>query len=146
MFGGSKNTEETSTSTTAASSAFNALVKATVLEGNLSCDSDLRVDGVVKGKITCKSKIIIGPTGQVEGDIVCANAVIEGRFRGNLKVSELLNVRETAEVEGEITTNKLVVQSGARFNVTCRMETGAGNSATKVASGDAVGKAAGAKA
>ncbi|MCS7035236.1 MAG: polymer-forming cytoskeletal protein [Saprospiraceae bacterium] len=146
MFGGSKNTEETSTAVSAASSAFNALVKGTVLEGNLNCDSDLRVDGVVKGKIACKSKIIIGPTGQVEGDIVCANAVIEGRFKGNLKVSELLNVRETAEVEGEITTNKLVVQSGARFNVTCKMETGTGNGAAKAASGDVVGKAAGAKA
>lgn len=40
-------------------------------------------------------------------------------------MTELLNVRETAEVEGEITTNKLIVQSGAKFNVACKMELGA---------------------
>ncbi|MCS6929502.1 MAG: polymer-forming cytoskeletal protein [Saprospiraceae bacterium] len=147
MFGSSKNTEETHTATASSAVAFNALVKGTIVEGNLTCESDLRVDGIVKGKIACKSKIIIGPTGQVEGDIVCANAVIEGRFRGNLKVGELLNVRETAEVEGEVVTNKLVVQSGARFNVTCKMDIGAGNgAAAKVAAGDVVGKAVGAGA
>ncbi len=146
MFGGNKNTEETTQSSSASPSAFNALVKGTTLEGTLNCDSDLRVDGTVKGKISCKSKIIIGPTGQVEGEIACANAVIEGRFKGVLKVSELLNVRETAEVEGEVSTNKLVVQSGARFNVTCKMETGAGNSTAKAMTSDVVGKAAGSKA
>ena len=48
-----------------------------------------------------------------------------------LSDSELLNVRETAEVDGEIITNKLLVQSGARFNVACKMEMGATNGAAK---------------
>ncbi|MCW0295052.1 polymer-forming cytoskeletal protein, partial [Klebsiella pneumoniae] len=74
--------------------------------------------------LNCKSKVIIGPTGVVEGEIRCANAVIEGRFQGNLQVKELLNIRDTAEVEGEVTTNKLLVQSGAKFNVSCKMEAG----------------------
>ncbi len=144
MFGSSKNTEETTPSTGATPSAFNALVKGTTLEGTLHCDSDLRVDGTVKGKVFCKSKIIIGPTGQVEGEITCANAVVEGRFKGILKVSELLNVRETAEIEGEVSTNKLVVQSGARFNVSCAM--GSGQGAAKTPSDDVTGKTATAKA
>ncbi len=142
MFGSNKNTEETNAASTASPSAFNALVKGTVLEGNLNCESDLRIDGSVKGKVSCKAKIIIGPGGQVEGEIACANAVIEGRFKGNLRVGELLNVRETAEVEGEVITNKLVVQSGARFNVTCVMQMNVGNGPTKAPLGDVVGKAA----
>jgi cytoskeletal protein CcmA (bactofilin family) len=97
----------------------------------LRCENDLRVDGTIKGKISCQSKIIIGPTGVVDGEIRCQNAVIEGRFKGILHVSELLNVRETAEVEGEISTNKLLVQSGARFNVSCKMETGTTNGSIK---------------
>jgi cytoskeletal protein CcmA (bactofilin family) len=75
--------------------------------------------------------------------------VIEGRFNGILLVSELLNVRETAEVDGEITTNKLLVQSGARFNVTCKMESGSANGALKNAetkpSGHAAATVAGGK-
>ncbi len=130
MFGNTKNSEEIKTPSTAGG-ALNALVKGTVVEGTVRCDSDLRVDGTIKGKLICKSKVIIGPTGVVDGEIECQNAVIEGRFKGMLTVSELLNVRETAEVDGEISTNKLLVQSGARFNVSCRMEVGKSNGTAK---------------
>ncbi len=129
MFGNTKSSEESKTPSVAG--ALNALVKGTLVEGTVRCDSDLRVDGTIKGKLICKSKVIIGPTGVVEGEIECQNAVIEGRFKGILTVSELLNVRETAEVDGEIATNKLLVQSGARFNVSCKMEVGKTNGQAK---------------
>lgn len=133
MFGSSKSTEEPkkASSLTPTPGALNALVKGTTVEGSLRCESDLRVDGTIKGKLSCQAKVIIGPSGVVEGEIRCQNAVIEGRFKGMLFVSELLNVRETAEVDGEITTNKLLVQSGAKFNVACHMDAAAANGATK---------------
>ena len=103
------------------SHSLNTLVKGTVVEGTIKSESDIRVDGEIKGALTCKAKVIIGPTGSVDGDIKCENAVIEGRFDGNLQVAELLNVRETAQVSGDVRTNKLIVQSGAIFNVSCKM-------------------------
>ena len=101
--------------------ALNSLVKGTTIEGTVASQSDIRVDGVIKGKLNCKAKVIIGPTGVIEGDVQCENAVIEGRFDGNLNVAQLLTVKESAEVHGDVITNKLVVQSGSVFNVTCRM-------------------------
>jgi len=95
-----------------------------VVEGSVKSESDIRVDGTIKGKLFCDAKVIIGPTGYVEGEIKCKNAVVEGRFNGMLLVSELLNVRESATVEGEVSTNKLIVQSGATFNVNCNMGSG----------------------
>ncbi len=133
MFGSSKSTEDSKKITPATpSTALNTLVKGTVIEGTVKCESDLRVDGTIKGKLNCGAKVIIGPTGSVEGEIYCQNAVIEGRFKGTMKVTELLNVRETAEIDGDISTNKLLVQSGARFNVSCKMETGSSNGASKI--------------
>lgn len=133
MFGTSKTTEETKKTSASAppSGMLNALVKGTAVEGTFRCESDLRIDGSIKGKLTCQAKVIIGPSGLVDGEIRCQNAVIEGRFKGNLFVSELLNVRETAEIDGEITTNKLLVQSGAKFNVACHMDAAAANGSTK---------------
>lgn len=131
MFGNTKESEDSKkTVTTSPAGALNALVKGTVIEGTVRCDSDLRVDGAIKGKLSCSSKVIIGPTGSVEGEIRCQNAVIEGIFKGNLYVTELLNVRETAEIDGDVTTNKLIVQSGAKFNVACKMESGASANGT----------------
>jgi cytoskeletal protein CcmA (bactofilin family) len=100
---------------------LNSLVKGTKVEGSISSDNDIRIDGTIVGTLNCKAKVIIGPTGVIEGDIKCENAVIEGRFEGNINVAQLLTVKETAEVHGDVNTNKLLVQSGAVFNVTCRM-------------------------
>ncbi len=125
MFGNKKNESSSSKknsiipSTT--SHSLNSLVKGTMLEGTIKAETDFRVDGTIKGSLNCTSKLIIGPSGVVEGEVRCANAVIEGRFDGTLIVSELLHVRESAEVAGDVKTNKLIIQSGAVFNVTCKM-------------------------
>jgi len=151
MFGSTKNTEDLKP-TLPSGSTLNAFVKGTTVEGTVRCESDLRIDGTIKGKLSCTSKVIIGPTGIVEGEIRCQNAVIEGRFKGTMHVSELLHVKETAELDGDITTVKLLVQSGAKFNAVCKMDTG-GNGTVKLADGkiqnntaDAAARVAGGKA
>lgn len=134
MFGSTKNADDakSTSSSSAASGGLNALVKGTTIEGTVRCESDIRVDGTIRGKLICKSKVIVGPTGVIEGEVSCQNAVIEGRVKGIVTVTELLSVRETAEIDGDIATGKLLVQSGAKFNVACKMDTGAlNNGATK---------------
>lgn len=126
MFGSTKKQEESKSSITpsnivTASGSLNALSKGSTVEGSIRCEADLRVDGHIKGKLNSTAKVIIGPTGSVEGEIRCQNAVIEGSFRGILHVSELLNVRDSASIDGDIFTNRLVVQSGAKFNAICKM-------------------------
>ena len=126
MFGSKKNevapaSYNKSSAPSSTSNALNSLVKGTKVEGTVSSESDIRIDGIIVGTLICKAKVIIGPTGAVEGDVQCENAVIEGRFEGSLKVNQLLTVKDSAEVHGDINTNKLLVQSGATFNVTCRM-------------------------
>lgn len=106
--------------------SLNTLVHGTVVEGAIKAENDIRVDGVIKGSLTCNAKVIVGPTGSIEGEVRCVNAVIEGSFEGTLTVAESLNVRETAKINGDVKTNKLIVQSGAVFNVTCKMGNHAG--------------------
>ena len=106
------------------SHSLNSLVKGTVVEGSVKSESDIRVDGTIKGNLVCDAKVIIGPTGFINGEIQCQNAVIEGRFDGRLDVAELLNIKESANVNGDVSTGKLVVQPGAVFNVTCMMGSG----------------------
>jgi len=113
--------KRSSVAPSANSNSLNSLVQGTVIEGTVNAQNDIRIDGKLTGNLICSGKVIIGPQGFIEGDIKCDNAVIEGRFDGVLTVSELLNVKETATINGEITTNKLIVQSGAIFNVACRM-------------------------
>ncbi len=106
---------------TTTSHSLNTLVKGTLVEGTVKSESDIRIDGVIKGTLNCNAKVIIGPSGFIEGKVRCANAVIEGRFEGSLQVTELLNVRENAKISGDVIAKKLIVQSGAVFNVDCQM-------------------------
>ena len=87
----------------------------------LNRDSDIRIDGKLIGSLTCGGKVIIGPNGAIDGDIKCKNALIEGSFNGLLSVVDTLTVNQGAKIKGDVTTEKLVVHSGAEFNVTCSM-------------------------
>ncbi len=130
MFGTAKKEEPKAASSVqspANPNALNALVKGTTVEGTIRSESDLRIDGTVKGKISCSAKVIIGPTGFVDGEIKCQNAVVEGRFTGNIHVAELLNIRESAEVSGEIYSAKLNIVAGAVFNGNMHMADGGSN-------------------
>lgn len=119
MFGSNKKPDNSNIS--ANSSALNSLVQGTIVEGTVRAESDIRVDGIIHGDLTCSAKVIIGPTGEIKGEVKCVNAMIDGKFEGKLYVEDLLTVRETAIVNGDIHTGKLIVQSGAVFNVTCDM-------------------------
>jgi cytoskeletal protein CcmA (bactofilin family) len=127
MFGSKKNVEETKNNGArptlpSGDNALNSLVRGTLTEGNVIAESDIRVDGVIKGNLKCTAKVIIGPSGFIEGEVTCQNAVIEGKLTGILRVAELLNVKETAEIVGDVTTGKLTIAAGAIFNVTCKMK------------------------
>ena len=138
MFGSKKTVPTTDATTTTtkmpvmeSTNALNSLVKGTIVEGMITSESDIRVDGVIKGTLTCKAKVIIGPSGLIDGEVRCQNAMIEGKFVGKLRVQELLSIKETAEVVGDVATGKLLVQPGAIFNVTCNMKEANSNGVPK---------------
>ncbi len=122
MFGKKETTTNNhETHTPSSSNLINSLVAGTNIEGTIFASSDIRIDGTITGTLHCTGKVIIGQEGKVVGDIQCENAVVEGSFDGTLNVSSTLNVKETASIKGDINTNKLLVQNGAVFNVSCNM-------------------------
>lgn len=93
----------------------------TTLNGDVASEADLRVDGTVKGNVICSSKVIIGSTGVVEGNITGQQADVSGKVLGNIEVKELLQLREESNVEGNIMAAKLQIEPTAIFNGRCQM-------------------------
>ncbi|MDR0537333.1 MAG: polymer-forming cytoskeletal protein [Tannerellaceae bacterium] len=110
------NTEESSMGV-----LHNALAFGTTVKGDITTDGDFRLDGRLEGTISCGGKIIIGPTAQVEGDIISVNAEILGAVSGSITTSEVLVLKPTAVIKGIITTQALVVEPSAKFSGTCNM-------------------------
>jgi cytoskeletal protein CcmA (bactofilin family) len=102
--------------------AINLLGAGTVVKGEIKVNGDFRIDGTLIGSIECKGKIVVGPSGAIDGEIQCLNADFSGEVRANVKVSELLTLKETAKFSGDIVTSKLAIEPGAKFSGTCKME------------------------
>ena len=100
---------------------LNRIVENTSIEGKIDSNSNIRVDGYVKGTITTKGRIVLGTTGKIDGDVICQNADIEGSLTGTISVKGLLSLKTTAKLKGDIITNKLSIEPGAVFAGTCSM-------------------------
>jgi len=121
MFGSKGEKQNTSNGVQTSTNVSNSIVEGTIINGNITAPNDIRIDGELIGKLDCKGRVIIGPQGKIEGEIICINAIIEGTFSGTINVKELLSVKETGIITGDIITDKLMVQTGAVFNVSCSM-------------------------
>jgi len=105
----------------------NRLVEGTKIEGDLSSQADLRIDGEIIGHVISKGRVVIGPKGKIEGTLTCQNADIEGVVKGKISVTELLSLKSKANVYGDVTIGKLAVEPGANFTATCIMNTAVKN-------------------
>lgn len=103
------------------SNSSNTIGKGTTVEGNIETYGNLRVDGRVVGNIVTKSKLVLGQTSQVEGNILAQNAEVLGEIKGKIEVSDLLILKPSSVIRGDILTSKLIVETGATFNGGCKM-------------------------
>ena len=93
----------------------NTIGKDTTIEGQITTEGNLRIDGKVKGMITSKAKVVIGPSGVVDGDLYCVSADISGTVNGKMQVEEVVQLKSTAVANGDIVTDKIIVEANARI-------------------------------
>jgi len=101
----------------------NIIAKGTKIVGDFFSEGDLRIDGTIEGNIKTPGKVVVGNEGEIIGTLECSNAYFEGKLSGSLKLTETLTLKQSAHIEGDVVTQKLAVEPGATFNVTCVMET-----------------------
>ncbi len=103
--------------------SLNLIGAGTVIEGNITTNRDMRIDGTLTGSITVKGKLVVGASGNIEGEIICQNADISGIIKGKIEVSELLTLKSSAKLTCDIVTNKFAIEPGAVFSGACSMGT-----------------------
>jgi len=101
--------------------AVNLISSTTTVTGDIATESDIRIDGTLNGNLITKGRLIIGANGNIEGDIRCKSAEIEGVMKGKIIIDELLSLRSTSSFTGDITTSQLLIEPGAIFQGNCQM-------------------------
>jgi cytoskeletal protein CcmA (bactofilin family) len=94
----------------------------TVITGEASFKSMLRVDGRFSGRITSGSgTLIVGAGGQVDANIEVSVATIHGVVNGDIIASARIELGRAAKLCGNIQTPSLVIEQGAVFEGSCKM-------------------------
>jgi cytoskeletal protein CcmA (bactofilin family) len=101
--------------------SVNIVGAGTFIEGDITTNGDMRIDGSLTGTINVKGKLVVGPSGSIEGEIICQNADISGTIKGKIGVAELLSLKSSSKLSGDIITNKIAIEPGAAFSGSCSM-------------------------
>lgn len=102
----------------------NLLANGTTIVGDIVSDGDFRVEGNIKGTIKVKGRIVVGESGNIEGEVICSDADICGIVKGTLTVANLSTFKSTAKFIGDLITKKISIEPNATFTGTCKMELG----------------------
>ncbi|MDD3876115.1 MAG: polymer-forming cytoskeletal protein [Bacteroidales bacterium] len=103
------------------SPSINLIGNGTVIMGDIKSNGDIRIDGTVVGSIKANGKIVVGATGNIEGELDCINGDFSGTIKAKVNVKELLSLKASSKLTGDIVTNKLAIEPGAIFTGTCNM-------------------------
>lgn len=101
--------------------SVNIIGAGTHIDGDITANGDMRIDGSLTGSINVKGKLVVGNSGSIEGEIICQNADISGTLKGKIGVAELLSLKSSAKLTCDIITNKIAVEPGATFSGSCSM-------------------------
>jgi cytoskeletal protein CcmA (bactofilin family) len=103
------------------SNSATLISEGTILQGDVKSENDLRIDGTIQGNVISSAKVVIGPTGCVEGNILGKQADVTGKVIGNITVQEILQLRGQSNVQGNINAATLQIDPTAIFNGQCQM-------------------------
>ena len=104
------------------SSGTTSLVSRPVLvEGEISGEENLHVDGRVKGIIRLAGDLFVGASGVVEAEIDARSIVIQGAITGKVLARRQLEVQPSGRFNGEATAASYEIRQGAVFEGVSRM-------------------------
>jgi cytoskeletal protein CcmA (bactofilin family) len=95
----------------------------TTLTGEANFKGMLRVDGHLSGRVSSQDgTLIVSTGGQVDADVEVSIAQIYGTVVGNVTATKRIELGRVAKVTGDIQTPALVIENGAVFEGSCRMQ------------------------
>ena len=92
------------------------------INGSLSGNGLLKVDGNIEGNITWQDDIEIAETCSCNGNIICINAYVGGKVIGNIVCQGTLTIESTGLVNGDINVKNLKINDGGILDGTCTMK------------------------
>lgn len=114
--------QSSSTRGAGAQQAASVIDQHTALQGTITTDRDLRIEGRVSGAILCDGVLTISTGSEVDAEIDAADIIVAGTMSGKVRCRGRLEIRATGTVRGDVTTGSLIIVEGARYEGQIAME------------------------
>jgi cytoskeletal protein CcmA (bactofilin family) len=85
----------------------------TTIDGGVSGDTELHVDGVIRGDVGV-ARLSIGESGSIEGAIQAETVEARGRVVGSITAKQV-RLYASCHIDGDITHEQLTMEAGAFF-------------------------------
>jgi cytoskeletal protein CcmA (bactofilin family) len=86
-----------------------------VIDGEITGEEDLVVQGTVKGRISLRRALFVEASGVLEADIETANVEVSGHVTGNVSASDKVELMADCRMVGDIRAPRLLIADGAAF-------------------------------
>jgi cytoskeletal protein CcmA (bactofilin family) len=86
-----------------------------IIEGEVTSDEDVVVQGTLRGKLSAKESVSIQPGATVEADITSGALVIAGALTGNVTAGDRVDLQAGARVVGNVKAARVTIADGAQF-------------------------------
>jgi len=93
------------------------------IDGKLTFEGSVRIDGNINGEINAKETVVIGDSAVVTAQIQANVIVIHGKVSGDVTARKRIELRAPARLTGNINTPSLVIHEGVAFEGHCTMGT-----------------------
>lgn len=85
------------------------------MDGKFDIADSIQIECEVGGELKVGGKLVIGEKGVVDANVETVDAVIMGRYAGNMTATGNVEIAATGRVSGNIKTDSLVISKGGLF-------------------------------
>ncbi len=86
------------------------------IEGSITGDAEVSVDGALSGSVELNGRFIVGRRGQIKADVAAHSVQVSGHVKGDIRASEKIEVLSSGSVEGDLTAPLVSIAEGGICN------------------------------
>lgn len=85
------------------------------IDGEVTCDEDLTVQGTLRGKLSCSGAVQVATTGIIEANVSAASLSVEGHVTGDIVATQRVDLQTGGRLVGDVKAARLTIADGASF-------------------------------
>jgi len=86
------------------------------IEGTITSEEDLQIDGKVQGPISLQGRrLTVGRTAELDSEVTAGEVIVYGKVTGNLRARDRVEIKKDGSVFGDIITVRISIEDGGDF-------------------------------